>query len=90
MEELAIRSAQAKTEADKAAADAEYKKAQLEFNQRKLEAEIALKKAQLANQHAANAESARHNRAMEGLGRERNNISRSKGRGGSSKDASDM
>lgn len=92
LEELSIRRAQAQTAADKAAADAEYKKAQQEFNQKKLETEAALKKEQLANQRAANAESARHNRAMEGLGRERNNISRSKGGGKNSGgvDASDM
>lgn len=92
LEELNIRRQQAKTAADKAAADAEYKKAQLEFNQKKLEAEIALKKAQLANQHAALVETRRHNGAMEGLSRERNNISRSKGGGKNSGgvDASDM
>ena len=92
LEELEIRRAQAQTAADKAAADAAYKKAQQEFNQKKFEADTALKKEQLANQRAANAESARHNRAMEGLGRERNNISRSKGGGKNSGgvDASDM
>lgn len=92
LEELEIRRAQAQTAADRAAADAEYKKAQLEFNQKKFEADTALKKEQLANQRAANAESARHNRTMEGLGRERNNISRSKGGGKNSGgvDASDM
>lgn len=92
LEEIGIRRAQAQTAADKAAADAEYKKAQQEFNQKKFEADTALKKEQLANQRAANAESARHNRAMEGLGRERNNISRSKGGGKNSGgvDASDM
>ena len=90
VEELAIRRAQAKTEADKAAADAEYKKAMLEFNQRKFEAEMALKREQLAIQHAANAETRRHNGAMEGLGRARLNHEIAKGRGGSSKDASDM
>lgn len=87
LEELNIRRAQAQTAADKAAADAEYKKAQQEFNQRKFETETALKKEQIANQRAANAESVRHNRASEGLSRERNNISRSKGGG---KNASDM
>ena len=92
LEEIEIRRAQAQTAADKAAADAEYKKAQQEFNQKKFEADTALKKEQLANQRAANAESARHNRTMEGLGRERNNISRSKGGGKNSGgvDASDM
>ena len=92
LEEIGIRRAQAQTAADKAAADAEYKKAQQEFNQKKFEADTALKKEQLANQRAANAESARHNRTMEGLGRERNNISRSKGGGKNSggADASDM
>lgn len=92
LEEIGIRRAQAQTAADKAAADAAYKKAQQEFNQKKFEADTALKKEQLANQRAANAESARHNRAMEGLGRERNNISRSKGGGKNSggADASDM
>lgn len=92
LEELEIRRAQAQTAADRAAADAEYKKAQLEFNQKKLEAEIALKKAQLANQHASLIETRRHNGAMEGLSRERNNISRSKGGGKNSGgvDASDM
>ena len=92
LEELNIRRAQAQTAADKAAADAEYKKAQQEFNQKKLETETALKKEQLANQRAANAETARHNRASEGLSRERNNISRSKGGGKNSGgvDASDM
>jgi hypothetical protein len=92
LEEIGIRRAQAQTAADKAAADAAYKKAQQEFNQKKFEADTALKKEQLANQRAANAESARHNRASEGLSRERNNISRSKGGGKNSggADASDM
>ena len=90
LEELSIRRAQAKTAADKAAADAAYKKAQLEFNQRKFEAEMALKKAQLANQRASLAETRRHNGAMEGLGRARLNHEIAKGRGGSNKDASDM
>ena len=90
LEELSIRRAQAKTAEDRAAADAAYKKAQQEFNQKKLEAETALRKEQLAIQRAANAETARYHSAQIALGRERNNISRSKGRGGSSKDASDM
>lgn len=92
LEETGIRRAQAQTAADKAAADAAYKKAQQEFNQKKFEADTALKKEQLANQRAANAERARHNRAVEGLSRERNNISRSKGGGKNSGgvDASDM
>jgi len=92
LEEIGIRRAQAQTAADKAAADAAYKKAQQEFNQKKFEADTALKKEQLANQRAANAERARHNRAVEGLSRERNNISRSKGGGKNSggADASDM
>lgn len=92
LEEIGIRRAQAQTAADKAAADAEYKKAQQEFNQKKFEADTALKKEQLANQRAANAETVRHNRASEGLSRERNNISRSKGGGKNSggADASDM
>jgi hypothetical protein len=92
LEEIGIRRAQAQTAADKAAADAAYKKAQQEFNQKKFEADTALKKEQLANQRAANAERARHNRAVEGLSRERNNISRSKGGGKNSGgvDASDM
>ena len=92
LEELAIRRSQADTAEKKAAADAEYKKAQLEFDQKKLEAEMALKREQLAIQHANSVESARHNRTMEGLGRERNNISRSKGGGKNSggADASDM
>lgn len=92
LEEIGIRRAQAQTAADKAAADAAYKKAQQEFNQKKFEAEMALKKAQLANQHAALVETRRHNGAMEGLSRERNNISRSKGGGKNSGgvDASDM
>ncbi|WP_314959471.1 hypothetical protein [Prevotella pallens] len=92
LEEIGIRRAQAQTAADKAAADAAYKKAQQEFNQKKFEADTALKKEQLANQRAANAESARHNRTVEGLSRERNNISRSKGGGKNSGgvDASDM
>jgi hypothetical protein len=92
LEEIGIRRAQAQTAADKAAADAAYKKAQQEFNQKKFEAEMALKKAQLAIQYANSVESARHNRTMEGLGRERNNISRSKGGGKNSGgvDASDM
>lgn len=92
LEELAIRRSQADTAEKKAAADAEYKKAQLEFDQKKLEAEMALKREQLAIQHANSVESARHNRTMEGLGRERNNISRSKGGGKNSGgvDASDM
>lgn len=92
LEEIGIRRAQAQTAADKAAADAAYKKAQQEFNQKKFEADTALKKEQLANQRAANAETRRHNGAMEGLSRERNNISRSKGGGKNSGgvDASDM
>lgn len=92
MEELNIRRQQAKTAADKAAADAEYKKAQQEFNQRKFETETALKKEQIANQRATLAETARYHSAQIALGRERNNISRSKGRGknGGSTDASDM
>lgn len=92
LEELEIRRTQANTAKERAAADAEYKKAQLEFNQKKFEAEIALKKAQLANQHASLVETRRHNRAVEGLSRERNNISRSKGGGKNSGgvDASDM
>ena len=92
LKEIGIRRAQAQTAADKAAADAAYKKAQQEFNQKKFEADTALKKEQLANQRAANAESARHNRTVEGLSRERNNISRSKGGGKNSGgvDASDM
>ena len=92
LEEIGIRRAQAQTAADKAAADAAYKKAQQEFNQKKFEADTALKKEQLANQRATLAETARHNRASEGLSRERNNISRSKGRGKNSGgvDASDM
>ncbi|PIN27586.1 hypothetical protein CUC04_09490 [Prevotella intermedia] len=92
MEELNIRRQQAKTAADKAAADAEYKKAQQEFNLRKFETETALKKEQIANQRATLAETARYHSAQIALGRERNNISRSKGRGknGGSTDASDM
>ena len=92
MEELNIRRQQAKTAADKAAAAAEYKKAQQEFNQKKFETETALKKEQIANQRATLAETARYHSAQIALGRERNNISRSKGRGknGSSTDASDM
>lgn len=92
MEELNIRRQQAKTAADKAAADAEYKKAQQEFNQKKLEADTALRKEQLAVQRAANAETARYHSAQIALGRERNNISRSKGGGKNSGgvDASDM
>ena len=92
LEEIGIRRAQAQTAADKAAADAAYKKAQQEFNQKKFEADTALKKEQLANQHAALVETRRHNGAMEGLSRERNNISRSKGRGKNSGgvDATDM
>ena len=92
LEEIGIRRAQAQTAADKAAADAAYKKAQQEFNQKKFEADTVLKKEQLANQRATLAETARHNRASEGLSRERNNISRSKGRGKNSGgvDASDM
>lgn len=92
LEEIGIRRAQAQTAADKAAADAAYKKAQQEFNQKKFEADTALKKEQLANQRAANAESARHNRTVEGLSRERNNISRSKGgwKNSGGVDATDM
>lgn len=92
MEELNIRRQQAKTAADKAAADAEYKKAQQEFNQKKFETETALKKEQIANQRATLAETASYHSAQIALGRERNNISRSKGRGknGGSTDASDM
>lgn len=92
MEELNIRRQQAKTAADKAAADAEYKKSQQEFNQRKFETETALKKEQIANQRATLAETARYHSAQIALGRERNNISRSKGRGknGDNTDASNM
>lgn len=92
LEEIGIRRAQAQTAADKAAADAAYKKAQQEFNQKKFEADTALKKEQLANQRASLVETRRHNGAMEGLSRERNNISRSKGGGKNSGgvDASDM
>ena len=92
LEELAIRRSQADTAEKKAAADAEYKKAQLEFDQKKLETEMALKREQLAIQHANSVESARHNRTMEGLSRERNNISRSKGgeKNSGGADASDM
>lgn len=92
LEEIGIRRAQAQTAADKAAADAAYKKAQQEFNQKKFEADTALKKEQLANQRASLVETRRHNGAMEVLGRERNNISRSKGGGKNSGgvDASDM
>lgn len=92
LEEIEIRRQQADTAEKKAAADAEYKKAQQEFNQKKFEAEMALKRELLAIQHANSVESARHNRTMEGLGRERNNISRSKGGGKNSGgvDASDM
>ena len=92
LEEIGIRRAQAQTAADKAAADAAYKKAQQEFNQKKFEADTALKKEQLANQRASLVETRRHNGAVEGLSRERNNISRSKGGGKNSGgvDASDM
>lgn len=79
MEELNIRRQQAKTAADKAAADAEYKKAQQEFNQKKFEAETALKKEQIANQRATLTETARHNRASEGLSRARLNHEIAKG-----------
>ena len=79
MEELNIRRQQAKTATDKAAADAEYKKAQQEFNQKKFETETALKKEQIANQRATLAETARHNRASEGLGRARLNHEIAKG-----------
>ena len=79
MEELNIRRQQAKTAADKAAVDAEYKKAQQEFNQRKFEAEIALKKEQIANQRATLTETVRHNRASEGLSRARLNHEIAKG-----------
>ncbi|PDP60149.1 hypothetical protein [Prevotella intermedia] len=87
-EELRIRAEQAQNAKDKAAADAEYKKAQQEFNQRKLEAETALKKEQIAIQRATLAETTRYHSAQIALGRERNNISRSKG--GGSKDTSGM
>ena len=87
LEEIEIRRQRADTAEKKAAADAEYKKAQQEFNQKKFEADTALKKEQLANQRASLVETRRHNGAMEGLSRERNNISRSKGGG---VDASDM
>lgn len=79
MEELNIRRQQAKTAADKVAADAEYKKAQQEFNQKKFETETALKKEQIANQRATLAETERHNRASEGLGRARLNHEIAKG-----------
>lgn len=92
LEEIEIRRQQADTAEKKAAADTEYKKAQQEFNQKKFEAEMALKRELLTIQHANSVESARHNRTVEGLSRERNNISRSKGGGKNSGgvDASDM
>ena len=91
-EELRIKAEQAQTAKERAEYEKQYNDALLDLKQRALEADIAAKKEQAAVRRATLAESARHNRTMEGLGRERNNISRSKGGGKNSggADASDM
>lgn len=92
LEELRIKAEQAQTAKERAEYEKQYNDALLDLKQRALEADIAAKKEQAAARRAALAETARHNRASEFLGRERNNISRSKGRGKNSGgvDASDM
>ena len=92
LEELRIKAEQAQTAKERAEYEKQYNDALLDLKQRALEADIAAKKEQAAARRAALAETARHNRASEFLGRERNNISRSKGGGKNSggADASDM
>ena len=91
-EELRIKAEQAQTAKERAEYEKQYNDALLDLKQKALEANIAAKKEQAAVRRATLAETARHNRASEGLSRERNNISRSKGRGKNSGgvDASDM
>ena len=91
-EELRIKAEQAQTAKERAEYEKQYNDALLVLKQKALEADIAAKKEQAAVRRATLAETARHNRASEGLSRERNNISRSKGRGKNSGgvDASDM
>ena len=91
-EELRIKAEQAQTAKERAEYEKQYNDALLDLKQKALEADIAAKKEQAAVRRATLAETARHNRASEGLSRERNNISRSKGRGKNSGgvDASDM
>ena len=91
-EELRIKAEQAQTAKERAEYEKQYNDALLDLKQRALEADIAAKKEQAAVRRATLAETARHNRASEGLSRERNNISRSKGGGKNSGgvDASDM
>lgn len=91
-EELRIKAEQAQTAKERAEYEKQYNDALLDLKQRALEADIAAKKEQAAVRRATLAETARHNRTVEGLSRERNNISRSKGGGKNSGgvDASDM
>lgn len=91
-EELRIKAEQAQTAKERAEYEKQYNDALLDLKQRALESDIAAKKEQAAARRAALAETVRHNRASEGLSRERNNISRSKGGGKNSGgvDASDM
>lgn len=91
-EELRIKAEQAQTAKERAEYKKQYNDALLDLKQKALEADIAAKKEQAAVRRATLAETARHNRASEGLSRERNNISRSKGGGKNSGgvDASDM
>ena len=91
-EELRIKAEQAQTAKERAEYEKQYNDALLDLKQKALEADIAAKKEQAAVRRATLAETARHNRTVEGLSRERNNISRSKGRGknSGSADATDM
>lgn len=91
-EELRIKAEQAQTAKERAEYEKQYNDALLDLKQRALEADIAAKKEQAAVRRATLAETARHNRTVEGLSRERNNISRSKGGGKNSGgvDTSDM
>ena len=91
-EELRIKAEQAQTAKERAEYEKQYNDALLDLKQRALEANIAAEKEQAAVRRATLAETARHNRTVEGLSRERNNISRSKGGGKNSGgvDASDM
>lgn len=91
-EELRIKAEQAQTAKERAEYEKQYNDALLDLKRKALEANIAAKKEQAAVRRATLAETARHNRTVEGLSRERNNISRSKGGGKNSGgvDASDM
>lgn len=91
-EELRIKAEQAQTAKERAEYEKQYNDALLDLKQKALEADIAAKKEQAAVRRATLAETARHNRTVEGLSRERNNISRSKGGGKNSGgvDATDM